>query len=174
MNENELKFRISELRVYGKGPYSSTRYLDKAICYNKDKVIAVSEGIQFEPDSNEKGGIIVFSVEVNAEKMDNNKFINWFKQKFATVKNKLLKNRKIDDIANKHELVGWTIGNFLKGRYTAKNGKTYSEDSLSVEIIGVSFDELVEIAEELCVEFLQESVLVKDYSSGRIVFVDAE
>lgn len=171
---DELKFNISEFKVSDKGAYSISRQLDKAICYNKNKVIAVSEGIQFEPESNQKGGIIVFSVEVNAEELSSNKLVNWFKQKFATFKNKLFKNRKIDNIANKHNLVGWTIGKFLNGRYTAKNGKTYSEDSLSVEIIGVTFEELIEIAEELCIEFLQESVLVKDYSSGRIVFIDAE
>lgn len=156
-----------------KGTYSLGRYLDANIKVNKDKII-ISEGIQFEPKENEKGGIIIFSTEVNAEELSDNKLINWFKQKFSSFKNKLFKNRKIDNIANKHNLVGWTIGKFLNGRYTAKNGKTYSENSLSVEIIGVSSDELIKIAEELCVEFIQESVLVKDYSTGRVMFVEAE
>lgn len=48
----------------------------------------------------------------------------------------------------------------------------YGEDSLSVEIIGVDTDTLIKIAEELCVAFIQESCLVKDYSTNRVFFVD--
>lgn len=172
---SKLYFNVQDLNRYdNKGAYSISKYLGKAICKSEEKIFA-SEGIQIEPSSNEKGGIIVFSTEVNAEKLSDNKLINWFKQKFSSFKNKLLKNRKIDDIANKHNLVGWTIGNFLNSRYTANNGKTsYSEDSLSVEIIGVNIDELIKIAEELCIEFLQESVLLKDYSTGRVMFISAD
>lgn len=165
---SKIIFKISD-----KGTYHLGRYLDANIKINKDKIL-ISEGIQYEPKENEKGGIIIFSTEVNAEELSDNKLINWFKQKFSSFKNKLFKNRKIDNIANKHNLVGWTIGKFLNGRYTAKNGKTYSENSLSVEIIGVSSDELIKIAEELCIEFIQESVLVKDYSTGRVMFVEAD
>ena len=71
--------------------------------------------------------------------------------------------KKIDKIASENELIGWTIGHFFNGRYTSpKNGKQYGENSLSIEIIGVDFDKLYKIA----------SVLLKDYSSGRVLFVD--
>lgn len=43
----------------------------------------------------------------------------------------------IDKVAHKNEPVGWTIGKYLNGRYRTKNGKTFSENSLSLEIIGV-------------------------------------
>lgn len=171
---DELKFKITEVKQYDKGAYSLSRYLNRAIAYNKNKVIAVSEAIQFEPDSDHKGGMIIFSTEVNAESMSNNRLVNFLKQKFASFKNRLYSYKKIDNIANNYNLVGWTVGKFLSGRYTAKNGKTYSEDSLSVEIIGINTDELNNIAEDLCIEFLQESVLIKNYNENRIYFIDAE
>lgn len=141
------------------------------INHNPDRII-ISEGIQYEPDSNQKGGIIVFSTDVNAVELDPNRLKNWIKQKLATFKNRFSYTSKIDKIADKHSLVGWTIGRFLDGRYKAKDGKMYGENSLSLEIIGIEFKELVVIAEELCTSFKQESVLVKDFSTGRILFVD--
>lgn len=72
-----------------------------------------------------------------------------------------------------NELVGWTIGHYLDGRYTSpKNGKQYGENSLSLEMIGVNFETLVKIAMEICSLFTQGSVLVNDYSSGRVLVVD--
>ena len=128
---------------------------------SKDKTPIYSsildEGIQFEPAPGQKGGMIVFSTDVNAEKQSNR--LN------ATI--------KIDKIASDNELVGWTIGHYLDGRYTSpKNGKQYGENSLSLEMIGVNFETLVKIAMEICSLFTQVSVLVKDYSSGRVLVVD--
>ena len=170
-----MRLRIKETNG---NAYSSNRYLYKAIRFDESRMIAssfnVNEGIQFEPSDNEKGGIIVFSEEVNAVQLHPNKVINWIKQKVATLNNWMRSTKTIDKIAQKHDLVGWTVGKYLTGRYTAKNGKTYGEKSLSVEIIGVDTDTMIQIAEELCEAFKQESVLLKDYSSNRIIFVDNE
>lgn len=144
--------------------------------YSVEKTLysPLNEAIDFEPGENEKGGIIVFSTEVNALSQSNNRFINWLKQKMMTLSNKINATRKIDKIANENNLVGWTIGKYLDGRYKAKNGKTYGKDSLSVMVVGVTFDTLIKIAESLCKSFTQESVLVKDFSSGRILFVNPD
>ena len=165
--------------VNTKGAYSGFvgRTLESKIKYDKEKEIASSfldEGISYEPSDNEKGGIIVFSTEVNAKTLSSNAIVNWLKQKFETIKNNLYKNKKIDAIGQKHNLVGWTVGKYLSGRYTAKNGKAFGEDSLSLEIIGINFDTLISVAEDLCKEFGQEAVLVKDYSSNRVFFVEED
>lgn len=158
--------------------FSSSKRLYESIRRNDNNVIkssiAFDEALDWEVGENEKGGIIVFSEEVNAINQSENKLINWLKQKTITAKNKLFYKNKIDAIANAHELVGWTVGRFLDGRYKAKNGKMYGEKSLSVEIIGVSVETLIDIATELAREFAQESVLVKDYSGGRIMFVNRD
>ena len=52
------------------------------------------------------------------------------------------------------------------------NGKQYGENSLTLEIIGIDFEKLCQIAMELCETFHQESVLVKDFSSGRVLFIN--
>lgn len=179
VNESILlkKFKIYEI-YNGKdgGAYRASRYLAKSITSEGKTPIyssMLNEGIQFEPSENEKGGIIVFSTDVNAEKQSENKIVNWLKQKMLTISNRFNATKKIDKIAAENDLVGWTIGHYFNGRYTSpKNGKQYGENSLSVEIIGVSFDQLVKIGMEICQSFRQESVLVKDFSSGRVLFVD--
>lgn len=79
----------------------------------------------------------MFSTDVNAVELDGNKIKNWVKQKTATIKNCTQYKGMVDKVAHKNEPVGWTIGKYLNGRYRAKNGKTFSENSLSLEIIGV-------------------------------------
>lgn len=171
-----VKLKIFEGNEDRRNAYSASRMLEHSIKFNKDKMFAsgglLSDGIQFEPDDSEKGGIIIFSQEVNAVELSKNKLVNWAKQKLATLGNRLSGKRKIDKIADDNELIGWTVGNYLNGRYKAKSGVFYGEDSLSLEIIGVSTDTLIKIAEQLCSAFQQESVLVKDYSTGRVMFVD--
>lgn len=157
------------------GAYNGNSYLAKAIKHKNEGLLYSSflnEGVQFEPSADEKGGIIVFSTDVNAVVMSDNRFVNFIKQKLTTIANRLNATKKIDQIAKSNELIGWMVGHHLDGRYTAKNGKQYGENSLSVEIIGVNFITLTKIAEELCRSFKQESVLVKDFSSGRVLFVD--
>lgn len=129
------------------GAYNSARYLAAAIG-NKGKDLLdagynINDGINIEPLPHQRGGCIVFSTDVT----------------------------NIDTIAADNALIGWSIGHYLDGRYTATNGKRYGENSLSVEIIGVDLDNLIKIATELCNSFTQESVLVKDYSSGRVLFL---
>lgn len=143
------------------------------IKFSSEKTI-LSEGIDFEPEENEKGGIIVFSTDVNVIELSPNKIKNWIKQKIATFTNRFQSTKMIDKIADKHQLIGWTIGHYLDGRYKAKNGKMFGENSLSVEIIGIDFDKLLHIAEDICKDFKQESVLLQDFSSGRVLFVNPD
>lgn len=175
---NERPLKSKEIPTVGAYSGQKGRNLSKCIHYREDKEIASSntytEGIQFEPDDREKGGIIIFSTEVNAKELSTNAVANWIKQKLSSLSNRINRFRKIDRIGKKHDLVGWTVGKYLSGRYTAKNGKAFGEDSLSLEIIGVDSDTLFKIAEDVCKEFNQEAVLVKDYSTGRILFIDAE
>jgi len=138
------------------------------------KKTLLSEGIQFEPSSNKKGGVIVFSTDINAVELSPNKLRNWIKQKIFTLRNRLRTTKMLDLIVGRSSdrIEGWTIGHYFDGRYRAKNGNTFGEKSLSLEIIGIEFNALLKIAEEICKEFKQESVLLRDFSTGRILFVD--
>lgn len=169
---------VEELPGNNGNAFSGSKRLFNSIKVNESKIIdkggILFEGIDFEIDDKEKGGIIVFSTDVNAIKQSDNKIIDWLKKKTKTIDNRLNYKKKIDKVANENELIGWTVGKFLNGRYTAHNGKTYGENSLSVEIVGVSTDKLIDVAEELCNLFEQESVLVKDYTTGKILFVNGK
>lgn len=135
-------------RLIRKNAYSASRYLYKVIKIDKDKIIAsniISEGIEFQPAENEQGGMIIFSTEVNAV-----------------------------ELIQKYELIGWTVGKFLSGRYTDRTGKVYDENSLSVEVVGINSETLINLAEDICRDFEQETVLVKDYNSQKILFVNGK
>ena len=153
------------------GMYNHLRFVKHNIC--KNDTTFVQEGITSDsPDKEHSGGIIVFSTDVNALDVSKISFVNNVKQKLLSWKNRLNKNKYIDGLAKKYNLFGWTIGNYFTGRYTGKNGKTYSEKSSSVEIIGVSKNILVEIATDLCSMFKQESVLLKCYADDSLYFID--
>ena len=71
-----------------------------------------------------------------------NKIKNWLKQKIATISNRLQSTKKIDKIADKHQLIGWTIGHYLDGRYKAKNRNVNvlkSNDRMKQEIKIINF-----------------------------------
>ena len=120
----------------------------------------------------EKGGIITFSINVNAVKASDNKLINLVKTKIETLKNRLSKDNKINRVISKHkDVYGVTIGKFVKGRYKADDGSLYDETSLSIEIVGISPETLNEVAKDLAEEFKQETVLVKSYENSKIYLV---
>lgn len=155
-----------------KSAYSSEAYLSAAIKKNGDVLFSrLNEGIDFQPPATDRGGSIVLSTDVNTVQMDEQKVVIFLKQTMQTISDRIDLTKKIDRTAKSHDLIGWTIGKYLNGRYTADNGKLYGKNSLSLEIIGVSCATLIKIAEELCTSFGQESALVKDYSSGSVMFV---
>jgi len=125
----------------------------------------------------DKGGIVVFSTDVNAV-IDTSTFFKkakgYFSGKFQTFKNRIMRYSKIDTTLKKFEdIVAYSVGNFFKGRYfDRENNKTFDEKSLSVEIIGIPSTLLVDIAESIAREFNQKEVLVKDYDNNKIFLVD--
>lgn len=144
--------------------------VDKFLPISKERSI-MSEGIDWEVDSDMRGGTIVFSTDVNAVKLTDNGFINFFKQKLETIKNRFNATKKIDKVANAHNLVGWTIGRNFDGRYKAKNGKNFGENSLTIDIVGVSDNDMISIATDICRSFTQECVLLK-LTNGKIYFIN--
>ena len=125
----------------------------------------------FDSES-EKGGIIVFSTDVNAVKQSDNKIIDWVTKKWKTLRNRLLKGGMLDKVADRNDVSAMTVGKFLQGRYKSNNGSVFTENSVSVEVLGVDDKTLFQMAEDICKDFDQECVLVKSYKDGGIYFVD--
>lgn len=126
-----------------------------------------------------RGGIIVFSTDVNAVELDKNKIINKIKQVITTFKNRLKKDTIIHNVMNKFndkggEYIGaYSVGNFFKGKYVGDNGEMYNERPLAVEINGLSSESLLKVAEMIAQEFMQETVLVKDLNKNKIYTADS-
>ena len=122
------------------------------------------------------GGIIVFAVDVNAQieqlYPDASSLKKLLMSSWESITNRINKNKKLSRIIIKHpEVFGYSIGKFFTGRYKAKDGTLYDENSLSIEIIDIPFDLVCIIASEIARSFKQQSVLVKDNSSREILFI---
>lgn len=152
-------------------------------CQNNKDSFILDEGVHGEQYGMQKfrGGIIVFSTDVNAVQMDNNKLLNKIKQLITTFNYRVNRGKKIHKVVNKfndnvnktEERIGaYSVGNFFKGRYVGDNGEMYNEKSLSVEINGISSMNLLSFAELLANEFMQETVLVKDLNMNKIYLAD--
>ena len=149
---------MSQITILNRqGAYSATPYLYSAISAKDRPVYASSikcESDREVPDE-KKGGIIVFPQEEKEAKLSVDKLVNWLK----------------DNNAQKDNLYSWTIGNFLVGLHFRKTGKVFSKDSFSIEIIGISDNDLIETGKELCIAFNQDSVLIKLYSERYQIIV---
>lgn len=126
-----------------------------------------------------RGGIIVFSTDVNAVELDKNKIINKIKQVITTFKNRLKKDTIIHNVMNKFndkggEYIGaYSVGNFFKGKYVGDNGEMYNERSLAIEINGLSSESLLKFAEMIAQKCMQKTVLVKDLNKNKIYTADS-
>lgn len=83
-----------------------------------------------------------------------------------------MKGGMLDKVADKNGVSAMTVGKFLQGRYKSNNGSVFTENSVSVEVLGVDDKTLFQMAEDICKDFDQECVLVKSYKDGGIYFVD--
>lgn len=150
-------------------------------CRNNKMKFVLDEGVHGTQYgmSDYRGGIIVFSTDVNAVELDKNRLLNKVKQILATFKNRMNRGSKIHNVMNKYnqegdEYVGaYSVGNFFKGKYVGDNGEMYNERSLSVEINGLSSKALLRVAELVAQEFNQETVLVKDLNKNKIYMADS-
>ena len=129
--------------------YSGLAHMYAAISAENHPVFAtyIKDKTDREVPADMRGGIIVFPKEADVRLSD------------------------MERIVPGHDPLCWTIGKYFSGRYTDINGLLYSEDSVSVEIIGLSDDALTEAAEELLKEFILESILIKSYFGRNQIYI---
>ena len=125
-----------------------------------------------------RGGMIVFSPQVNAVKLNEDEKENEKQQNFLSDWQSSfaegLSSDLVADYVAKYakDYQGYTFGKGFSGHYVSKSGKIFDEKSLTLEIIGISSQDLIELAETLAWAFFQETVLVKDYNNGKVYLVD--
>lgn len=126
-----------------------------------------------------RGGIIVFSTDVNAVELDKDKIVNNINQVITTFKNRVKNDSIIHNVMNKlndkgGEYIGaYSVGNYFKGRYVGDNGEMYNERSLAIEINGLSSESLLKVAEMIAQKCMQKTVLVKDLNKNKIHTADS-
>lgn len=136
----------------------------------------VGEGIKAVVDGDKKGGLIVFSTDVNCEELSSNRIMNWLKQKIMTYKHRFNVKKMLSKIAGRvaQGEIGWTIGKYLDGCYKADNGQFFDENSISVRLTNIDRETMLRFAEAICADFHQESVLLQDFGTGAVYFIDKD
>jgi hypothetical protein len=143
----------------------------------------LKEGISPEQGelSKYKGGIIIFSTDVNSAQISVTEIITWFKQNNATFVDRLMKNKSIlyklrkERPPDQRPDLGFSIGTFFKGHYPdIKSGRTFNEKSVCIEMTGIPAGVLQSVSAAICRDFEQPTVLVKDFSRDRFYLVDVK
>lgn len=116
------------------------------------------------------GGVVVLSV--NVTHAGSSGLWGALRRFVDTWKNRLCKaaiaTRAVTKAAGKG--IGFSLGNLFRGRYVDSSGAVFDENSFAVEIVGITPEQLEEIAGALRDEFKQESVLVKDNATNEVYF----
>lgn len=187
LNESKQTVHWKEIRYFhpeGKRMPNGSHYQRGGFineCRQNINSFTLDEGVHDKQYglSKYRGGIIVFSTDVNAVELDRNKILNKIKQIITTYKNRFKRDSIIHGIINKFnekgtESIGaYSVGNFFNGRYVGDHGEMFNEKSLAVEINGLSSESLLSIAEMIAKEFMQETVLVKDLNKNKIYIADS-
>ena len=191
LNESGHKFKTTLVKGGGNSFCEALRNTNNNFDIGIDKVLfTVGEDVVNEDEQDDElrksiddrrskaeevgyGGAIVFSTDVNSVELSKWGFKNWLIQKWKTFTNRFKSMNILDKLRRMNDIYAWTVGKGFHGVYTGKNGKTVDENSLVLDIIGQKFTKVVKVAKEICEEFDQECVMVKDYETNQIYFIDA-
>ncbi|MCX6152596.1 MAG: hypothetical protein NT007_00390 [Candidatus Kapabacteria bacterium] len=127
-----------------------------------------------------KGGMIVFSPDVNSIVLNKDKLNNWISKKITTLKIRLFTKsivqiifKSCSQIHDSAEKIGsFSIGYFFQGNYISDKNKIFDEKSICLEILGIPPKPLMQLAEDIHKYFLIETVLVKDFNKDNFYLVE--
>lgn len=143
--------------------------VDRFLPVVKERSIS-SEGIDWETDNDIRGGTIVFPSETGAERLLDEGSVNSIKQIISTARNRVDPAKPVGNAANVGNPPGWTVGHNYDGRYMAKKGKGFDGDSTTLDIAGISDEDLVRVATDICKSLRQECVLLR-LAGGKVCLI---
>ena len=122
-------------------------------------------------------GVIIFSTDLDATIVKSETFSDmvkfFFDCKWKAFLNRLNVSDKLRNILlDKYTKPEYTLGRNFTGSYKNKNGITINKNSFTIGIVGVDSDVLILIASEICKEFKQETVMVRDFNKSKVYFVN--
>lgn len=130
----------------------------------------------------EPGGMIILSTDVNAMSEGGvlGRIKNWLKtqkQRYLSRKKQSEKAIEEEKIKSGLDQVGWTFGNLFDGRFTTEiNGeiKVFDEKSFAIDISGVDFKFVEEVAKNLVKKFNQKSALLINNQTNERMLLEQE
>lgn len=170
LNTNKKNIPLKNSQELYDYVYKDSEDYIESFLYYKNKIIN-----QFSEEDfiQNKGGIIILpSPEKNID-INGSQFTDYLNIMYDKIVDYLFEQKNINNILSKKDLIlGCSVGNFFNGRYHARNGQLYSNNSVTLEITNLSFEQLVMIAEYLIKELKQKSILVKDYNSFTMNYIE--
>ena len=175
IKRHEIKYFHPQGSEMPNGSYYQRGGFLKECMDNKNSFILgkAVHGEQYD-SANYRGGIIIFSTNINVIQMSRDDIANEIEQLIETfnqyLKKSRITSRKTTNFNNKNDelIVAYSVENCFKGKYVSNNGGMFNEKSISIEINGLSSKSLFKLAEVICNVFRQETVLVKDLNNHKI------
>ena len=143
----------------------------------EDRIATRIAAYKLSPVGNGKGGMIVLSTDINSNAGKG--IWNTIRNKWlGTLLNRMKRVRKVDKVVNEISdansiSIAYSIGpNNLHGKYyDMKTNEAFDERSFTIDLRGLPIKIVYQIAEKLCYEFNQQSVLVINHANNKSVLV---
>jgi hypothetical protein len=121
--------------------------------------------------------LITFSTDLNFTLVEAETFIDKVKFFFdsnwkAFLNRQNVKGRLKKILVDKNIQSEYTLSRNLFSAHKSKHGITLYKKSYSMTIEGVDSDVLILIATEICKEFKQETVMVRDFNKNKVYFIN--
>lgn len=133
---------------------------------------------EFDFELANSDGVIIFSTDLDATLIKAETFIDRVKFFFDGKRKAFLnginvRGRIKNILADKFIQSEYSLRRNLLSVYKSKNGVImYKKKSYTMAIDGVDFDVLILIATEICKEFKQETVMVRNFNKSKVYFVN--
>jgi hypothetical protein len=121
--------------------------------------------------------LITFSTDLNFTLVKAETFIDKIKLFFdsnwkAFLNRQNVRGRLKNILVDKNIQFEYTLSRNLFSAHKSKHGITLYKKSYSMTIEGVDSDVLILIATEICKEFKQETVMVRDFNKNKVYFIN--
>ena len=143
----------------------------------EDRIATRIAAYKLSPVGNGKGGMIVLSTDINSNAGKG--IWNTIRNKWlGTLLNRMNRIKKVDktvnEVSNANSIsIAYSIGsNVFHGKYyDMKTNEAFDEHSFTIDLRGLPIKIVYQIAEKLCHEFNQQSVLVINHATNKSVYV---
>ena len=137
--------------------------------------IYLDEAVDIELD--DSSGLITFSTDLNFTLVEAETFIDKVKFFFdsnwkAFLNRQNVKGRLKNILVDNNLQSEYTLSRNLFSANKSKHGITLYKKSYTMTIESVDSDVLILIATEICKEFKQETVIVRDFNKNKVFFIN--